>query len=121
MITGAMRNFMRNVQVRSMQHKCRIEPYIVAEDGTVSYGDAFETICGFSVETSSNSRGAVFDSIQVDAQLRLPLDTYIGMKDRVTILEAYGEETEERVFEVVKIPETYGPSAIVVSLQEIYA
>ena len=121
MISSAMRKFMQATQVRSMQHTCLIEPYIVAEDGTVSYGPGYETICGFSVASGSNANGAAFDAIQIDAQLRLPLDTYIGMKDRVTILTAYGEEAEERTFEVVKVPENYGPSAIVVSLQEIYA
>ena len=121
MISASMRSFMRKTQEESMQHTCRIEPYIVAEDGTVSYGTPFETICGFQVVNGSNSNGAVFDSIQVDAQLRLPVDTYIGMKDRVTILTAYGDPIEEQTFEVVKLPGSFGPSAIVVSLQEVFA
>lgn len=120
MITASMRSWMQKTQEKSMQHTCRIEPYVVGEDGTVSYAPGFETICGFSVQYGNNASGAVFDSIQVDAQLRLPADTYIGMKDRVTILTAYGEEVEERTFEVVKLPESFGPSAIVASLQEVY-
>ena len=122
MITASMRAFMRKTQEETMQHTCCIEHYIVAGDGTVSYtAPGEETICGFSVVNGSNSNGAVFDSIQVDAQLRLPKDVYIGMKDRVTLLTAYGEDVEERTFEVVKLPESFGPSATVVSLQEVFA
>jgi len=120
MITSAMRSFMRKTQEHTMQHTCRIEPYIVAGDGTVSYGPPVETVCGFSTVSGSNSDGSTFDAIQVDAQLRLPLDVYIGMKDRVTILSAYGEDIEPLTFEVVKLPAA-GPSAQVVSLREVYA
>ena len=121
MLTSAMRRFMQATQVRTMQHTCRIEPYVVGEDGTVSYAPGFETICGFSIGSGSNANGSTFDAIQIDAQLRLPIDVYIGMKDRVTLLSAYGEEIEPRTFEVVKLPESFGPSAQVVSLQEVYA
>ena len=103
-----------------MQHSCRIEPYIVAEDGTVSYGDGFESVCGFNATGGSNSNGAVFDAINADATLRLPLGVPVGMKDRVTILTAYGREVEPRTFEVVKLPDSFGPSAQVVSLLEVY-
>jgi len=119
MITSAARAFMRNTQVRSMQHTCRIEPYVVAGDGTVSYGDAFETICGFNSTNGSHNSGSLYETAEADATLRLPLDTYIGVKDRVTILTAYGEEIEPRMFEVSRIPDP-GPSAIVADLMEIY-
>jgi len=120
MITGSMRAFMRKTQDSSMQHTCMIEHYIVAGDGTVSYSAPDMDIpCGFSASGSS-ANGTTFDAIQVDAQLRLPLDTYVGMKDRVTILTSYGDPIEPLTFEVVKLPESFGPSAIVASLQEVY-
>lgn len=121
MITAANRAFMQRIQEQSMDHTCRIEPYVVGEDGTISYGTAFETICGFSIESGTAASGSVFDTVQIDAKLRLPAGTYIGMKDRVTILTAYGDPVEELTFEVVRLPSGFGPSAVVAWLQEVYS
>ena len=102
-----------------MQHKCRIEPYVVGEDGTVSYDTGFETICGFNTTTGTQSSGQIYQTAEADATIRVPLGTYIGVKDRVTLIEAYGEAIEERTFEVSRIPDE-GPSAIVAELMEIF-
>lgn len=69
--------------------------------GELSYNDSYET-----VESS--------------AELRLPLDVAIGVKDRVTITKAYGEARGDLHFEVNRLPENHGPSGQVVGLQEIY-
>lgn len=119
MITASMRSWMQKTQEKSMQHTCRIEPYVVGEDGTVSYAPGFETICGFNTGMGSNSNGQMYETATVEATLRVPLDTYIGVKDRVTILTAYGEEIEPRTFEVDRVPDE-GPTAIVAQLTEIF-
>ena len=119
MITASMRSWMRRVQEETMDHTCRIEPYVVGEDGTVSYAPGFETICGFNTRSGSSSNGQMYESAIVDATLRVPFGTYIGVKDRVTILTAYDEEIEPRTFEVDRVPDK-GPTAIVAELTEIY-
>lgn len=121
MITGSARAMMRKTQEASMQHVCRIEPYIVAEDGTVSYGIAFESICGFDLVSGSDSNNASYETITESARLRLPMGTAIGMKDRVTIIAAYGQVVASRAFEVTALPDNYGPSGLVVNLTEIYS
>ena len=109
MITGSARSMMQNTQIRSMQHVCRIEPYIVAGDGTTSYGRAHKSICGFNAKAGGLSSGDMYETVQADAELRLPLDVKIGMKDRVTVLAAYGETVASRVYEVVGLPDSFGP------------
>lgn len=119
MITAGMRAFMRSAQEQTMQHTCRIEPYVVAGDGTVSYGPGYETACGFNSQTGSHNAGSLYETAIADAQLRLPLGTYIGVKDRVTILTAYGEPIEPRTYEVSGMPDE-GPTAILADLTEVY-
>lgn len=104
-----------------MQHLCRIEPYIVAEDGTISYGTPFESICGLEITNGYGNFGTAFETISAPAKLRLPLETPIGMKDRVTILAAYGETVASVVYEVSELPDSFGPSGQCVWLQEIYS
>lgn len=121
MISGSARAMMRNTQERSMQHVCTIEPYIVAGDGTVSYGKAVQTICGFDLTSGSEDHGASYDSISAVAKLRLPLNVAVGMNDRVTITAAFGQAIATRVFQVTALPDSFGPSGQVVELQEIYS
>lgn len=119
MITASMRSWMQKTQEETMQHTCRIEPYVVGEDGTVSYAPGFETICGFNSQTGSHSSGSLYETAIADAQLRLPLGTYIGVKDRVTILTAYGDPIEPDTYEVSGKPDE-GPTAILADLTEVY-
>jgi len=122
MITGSARSMMRRTQERSMQHVCTIEPYIVAEDGTISYGSPSESIpCGFDLVSGSESHGASYDTINETAKLRLPLGTAIGMNDRVTVTMSFGQSVTSRTFQVVALPDSFGPSGQVVDLQEIYS
>lgn len=121
MITGAARSMMQNTQERSMQHVCKIEHYIVAGDGTTSYGKPYKTICGFNAKAGGLSSGSMYETVQADAELRLPLDVMVGMKDRVTVLAAYGETIASRVYEIVGLPDSFGPSGQVIQLQEIYS
>ena len=120
MITGSMRAAMRKTQESTMQHCCVIEPYRVAGDGTVSYGNQIESICGFDLTTGSHDTGTLYDSVSASAKLRLPLDVPIGMNDRVTVFAAYGETVTSRVFQVTALPDSFGPSGQVAILQEIY-
>ena len=120
MITGAARSFMQKTQERSMQHVCRIEPYIVADDGTVSYGAPVETICGFDLVSGSFDGGTLYDSVSASAKLRLPQGVAIGMNDRVTVFAAYGETVTSRLFQVTALPDSFGPSGQTAALQEIY-
>ena len=112
---------MRQTQESTMMHVCLIEPYIVAGDGTVSYGKAVRSVCGFKANAGSFSAGSMYETIQADAELRLPLDVKIGMKDRVTLIASFGQAVAARAFEVVGLPDSYGPSGQVVKLQEIWS
>ena len=120
MITGSARTMMQNVQERSMQHVCSIEPYIVAEDGTISYGTAFESKCGFQLVSGNLSEGSMYDTVAATAKLRLPVGVPIGMHDRVTVTAAYGETVVTRTFKVTSLPGSFGPSGQVADLQEIW-
>ena len=120
MITGSVKAAMRRTQESTMEHVCEIEPYRVAGDGTVSYGSPHESICGFDLTTGSMDTGTLYDSISASARLRLPVDTPIGMNDRVTVYVAYGETVTSRLFQVIALPDSFGPSAQVALLQEIY-
>ena len=119
MITAAARHAMRRTQEAHMQHTCSIETYTVGEDGTVSYGKPFDTICGFDGRTGTHTAGSIYETAEAAATLRLPLGTPVGIKDRVTILTAYGEEITPMHFEVSRIPDA-GPSAILAELTEAF-
>ena len=121
MITGSARSMMRRTQERSMQHVCTIEPYIVAEDGTISYGKAVQTVCGFDLVSGAESHGDSYDTINANARLRLPLGTAIGMNDRVTVTGSFGQAVTSRTFKVTALPDSYGPSGQVIDLQEIFS
>ena len=115
---------LRETQEASMMHECTIETYIVGEDGTISYGAPSEPIhCGFkalSVPAGENS--ALYDAAIADAELRLPLDVNIGMRDRVTLTKSFDKPlVPVRHFEVCGLPDSFGPSGHVVRLKEIYA
>lgn len=119
MITAAARHAMRRTQEAHMQHTCSIETYTVGEDGTVSYGKPFDTICGFQSISGSLNPGTLYESADISARLRVPLGVAIGVKDRVTILTAYGEQITPRLYEVSRTPSS-GPSGQVADLREIY-
>ncbi len=103
-----------------MQHTCMIEHYIVAGDGTVSYSAPDMDIpCGFNGRTGTHTAGSIYETAEAAATLRLPLGTPVGIKDRVTMLTAYGEEITPMHFEVSRIPDA-GPSAILAELTEAY-
>ena len=122
MITACARAMMQRVQESTMQHTCSVEPYIVADDGTISYGAPFVTECGFNAAGGNKSAGELYESVQADATMRLPLGRRIGVKDRVTILTAYGDRLHPApVYEVSRIPDRFGPSGSVVELTEIYS
>lgn len=113
---------LRKTQEEHMAHECIIEPYIVAEDGTISYGTAFRTICGFDLRSGSESQGETYDTITAVGELRLPAGTKIGMNDRVTIVRAFDKVlTTPRVFQVVSLPDGFGPSGQLATLTEIYS
>ena len=112
---------LRQTQESTMMHVCRIEPYIIAGDGTVSFGTAVQSKCGFDLVSGNESHGASYDTISESARLRLPKDVRIGMNDRVTIVAAFGQAIAARTFQVTALPDSFGPSGQVVQLSEIYS
>jgi len=113
---------LRKTQESSMMHECTIEPYVVGEDGTITYGKAVTGVkCGFMIKAGSENEGSLYDTVAVSAELRLPIGTAIGLKDRVTITASFGQAVTSARFEVCHLPDTYGPSGYVVGLQEIYS
>lgn len=113
---------LRKTQESSMMHECEIEPYTITEDGSISYGQAVVTVCGFkSLSFSGKADTALYDVIQADAEIRFPLDVAIGMHDRVTLTKSFDKEINPvRHFEVCELPDSYGPSGHVVKVKEIY-
>lgn len=123
MLRASVRAAMQKTQESTMDHTCVIEHYIVAEDGTVSYGTPSDGIkCGFHLtnRNSDLSYNELYETMTSTAELRLPLGVEIGMKDRVTITQAYGESRGDLHFEVNRLPSGTGPSGQVIGLQEIY-
>lgn len=114
---------LRRTQEASMMHECDIEPYIVGDDGSISYGQPVHSICGFMYETrSQNAVNDLYEIIQANGELRLPLDVVIGMRDRVTITKSFGRALDPAPrFEVCELPDSFGPSGHVVKLKEIYS
>ena len=114
----------RRTQEASMMHECTIEPYVVGEDGTITYGKAVEHVpCGFKLASrvGSENAGELYDTVSVNAELRLPIGTAIGLKDRVTITGSFGQAVTSALFEVCHLPDTFGPSGYVVGLSEVYS
>ena len=113
---------LRKTQEDHMAHECLIEAYVVGEDGTISYGAPVESICGFKALNYKNSEGGdLYETVQADAELRLPLDVQIGPHDRVTLTKSFDRDLDPvRHFEVTGLPDSYGPSGHVVELKEVY-
>ncbi len=105
-----------------MMHECIIESYIVGGDGTISYGEGIVSVCGFkALSYSGRADNALYDVIQADAELRLPLNVKIGMRDRVTLTKSFGTELDPVLhFEVSDMPDSFGPSGHVVRLKEVF-
>lgn len=123
MFSAATLAKMRKTQEASMMHECKIEAYTVGEDGTISYGYPIEGIrCGFrSLLYTGHNSSSIYDEIQADAELRLPLGIKVGMKDHITLTKSFGETiVPVRLFEVCNLPDSFGPSGQVVRLKEIY-
>lgn len=106
-----------------MMHECAIEPYIVGEDGTISYGAPVTTVCGFKAENyAARPGGNLYETVQADAELRLPLCVSVGMHDRVRLTKSFDKALDpEPCFEVCGFPDSFGPSGHVVRLKEVYA
>ena len=116
------RSRMRKTQEATMNQFCDIEHYIVAEDGTCSYKAPVSVKCGIkSTSKGSSGNGSLYDSVTADAELRLPVGTTVGARDRVTMLSSFGEVLSVRHYEVCAVPADYGPSGIVCLLKEVYA
>ena len=65
-----------------MMHECTIEAYQVDEEGTVSYGEPVTTVCGFkALSYSRRDGGTLYDTVQADGEVRLPLSVSIGMHE----------------------------------------
>ncbi len=117
---------MRKTQEAVMDQECEIEHYLVAEDGAISYQSPVRVKCGIrstsSASSSSLGTGSLYDGITADAEMRLPIGTVVGARDRITLVKSFGEALDPaRHYEVHAVPADYGPSGIVVLLKEAYA
>ena len=118
------RSRMRKTQEATMNQFCEIEHYIVAEDGTCSYKAPVMVKCGIKSTSSAskaNGSGSLYDTVNADAELRLPVGTTVGARDRVTMTKSFGEALSVRHYEVCAVPADYGPSGIVCLLKEVYS
>ena len=113
---------MRQTQEAHMMHECAIEPYIVGGDGTISYGAPATTVCGFrALSYSGRADGSLYETIQADGEIRLPLDVSCGMHDRITLVKSFGTALNPaRHYEVCELPDSFGPSGQVVRVKEVY-
>lgn len=116
--------WMQNIQKSTMTDRCIIRRPATGEvngwgDIVKSRKTGIETICGLKMvdrETKSTD-GEIFDVIESDAELRLPLDVEIHPEDEVEITERYGKTISPTiVFSVVRFPRV-GPTAQVVLLR----
>lgn len=114
---------LQRTQESTMMHTCVISPYIVGGDGTISYGAQGETLpCGFKALNGASSSGTLYETVTADAELRLPLGTQVKTMDRVTILSSFGRPLDPApTYEVFRVPDSFGPSGLVVQLREIYS
>lgn len=74
--------------------------------------------CGFKPTGQTQRVGAMLSVTDVDATLRLPIDTSIDTSCRVKITRRHGADVTDETFEVMSEPRR-GPSAITVDLQRI--
>ena len=113
---------LRRTQESTMLHECTVEPYTVGGDGTVTYGKAVTSVCGFDSHSDKLTGQEIYESVTAGASIRLPYGTAIGMKDRITLTKSFGTElTVPRTFEVVDFPDTFGPSGIQVEVREVFS
>ena len=122
MFDAATLHSFRRTQEASMMHECTIEAYQVDEEGTVSYGEPVSTVCGFkALQYNTGGGNALYDVVQADGEIRLPLSVSIGMHDRVTLVSSFGEALDPvRHYEVCELPDSFGPSGHVVRVKEVY-
>ena len=122
MFDAATLHSFRRTQEASMMHECTIEAYQVDEEGTVSYGEPVSTVCGFkALSYSGRDGGTLYDTVQADGEVRLPLSVSIGMHDRVTLTASFGTALDPvRHYEVCELPDSFGPSGHVVRVKEVY-
>ena len=113
---------LRKTQEASMMHECTIEPYIVGDDGTISYGAPVTRVpCGFDSHSEKLTGHEIYESITAGASIRLPYGTAVGMKDRITLTKSFDKPVNPpRTFEVVDFPDTFGPSGFQVEVREVY-
>lgn len=106
---------LRKAQEETMDRVCLIEPYVLGADGEPGYGTAYACKCGaraVSAGSGAFQDGALYSSLVSGARLRLPWDTPLGMRDRITL--------EGRHFEVAELP-FRGVSGIEVTVSEVYS
>ncbi len=112
----------RSTQKSTMMHECAIEPYSLSDDGAIVYGDPVTTVCGFRIlQRGAGGNRDLYDTVQADAEIRLPLSVSIGVRDRVTLTKSFGAAVDPvRRYEVCELPDSYGPSGHLVRLREVY-
>ena len=111
--------FLRGIHDEHLQDTCDILRYLSESKSPRGASVAVrseenDVPCGFN-GTSRKYLSPDMTIITVDATLRLPIDTQIGVHDRVRITHRHGEEVTGLEFEVNGEP-VRGPAGIVVGL-----
>lgn len=122
-LTTAELEALRVAAEESMQDEC----YILRRTRTQnSYGeptdayaaDSASVRCGYHEVGQATAWRTDVDVTQVDAVLRLPIDTDIDLTCHVRIDERHGEDITSETFEVASEPRR-GPSALRVELRRL--
>lgn len=116
---------MQRTQQGAMMDLCRIADYAAGAGNAYGQKPAVytnrgqATICGYDpTATGEVLQGS--EVVTIDAALRLPVDTVIDSRDRVTLLERFGAAlVVPLTFDVIGNPEQ-GPSGLVVKLRRIH-
>lgn len=113
---------MQATQESAMQDTCRIGVYREVEDAynnptpTYPYGAALA--CGVEHVRVDEVQGTGAVP-EIDARIRLPIDTTIDERDRVMVTHRYGVEIADPAVYEIEGPVKRGPSGLVLECKEL--
>lgn len=115
---------MRTAQTGHMLDTCYINVYSRSFN---SYGEPVEvwssplttTECGLDMRPGRETPGEDYTSLAYDATVRLPIDTTIDVKDRITVIKRFGETLATALVFRIEAPIQRGPSGIRLALRRV--
>jgi len=118
---GELQGFSRT-QSESLQDTCTIDRYSASYNSygepVISYVTSSGILCGVNMTGGRESYKDQMIVTNSDLVLRLPMDTLIDKKDRVTITKRYGVAVSGIQYQVISDPRK-GVSGIQVDLSRI--